>query len=133
MLKTPARSFGNCVRQKVTGDCFSFSPLQDDVAGCFEYYADLAEKLDLEQDAPFEVPMEQFKCSTRKEPLGVVGLITPWYSDSHVKRTCWREIYDALGTSLHAQNADRCAERASLSIYRMPPVWPQPKALHLHN
>lgn len=55
---------------------FSFG--QDDVAGCFEYYADLAEKLDKEQDAPFEVPMEQFKCSTRKEPLGVVGLITPW-------------------------------------------------------
>jgi len=52
------------------------------VAGCFEYYADLAEKLDLEQDALLEVPMEQFKCSTRKEPLGIVGLITPWYSTS---------------------------------------------------
>jgi betaine-aldehyde dehydrogenase len=50
----------------------------DDVSGCFEYYADLAEKLDERQDAPLELPMEQFKCNIRREAMGVVGLITPW-------------------------------------------------------
>ncbi|GJP32329.1 hypothetical protein CLOM_g16910 [Closterium sp. NIES-68] len=50
----------------------------DDVAGCFEYYAGLAEQLDAEQGAPLQVPMEQFACRIRKEPIGVVGLITPW-------------------------------------------------------
>ncbi|KAG0562283.1 hypothetical protein KC19_9G133600 [Ceratodon purpureus] len=50
----------------------------DDVSGCFEYYADLAEKLDERQYAPLELPMEQFKCNILREPIGVVGLITPW-------------------------------------------------------
>eukprot|EP00899_Mesostigma_viride_P002931 jgi/Mesvir1/12639/Mv02194-RA.2 len=50
----------------------------DDVAGCFEYYAGLAEKLDGAQDAPLELPMDAFKCHIRKEPVGVVALITPW-------------------------------------------------------
>ncbi|KAF0899264.1 hypothetical protein E2562_015920 [Oryza meyeriana var. granulata] len=50
----------------------------DDVAGCFEYFADLAESLDKKQNAPVSLPMENFKCYLRKEPIGVVGLITPW-------------------------------------------------------
>lgn len=50
----------------------------DDVAGCFEFYAGLAEELDRQQDAPLELPMDTFKCRIRKEALGVVGLITPW-------------------------------------------------------
>ena len=49
------------------------------MSGCFEYYADLAEKLDERQYAPLELPMEQFKCNVLREPVGVVGLITPWY------------------------------------------------------
>lgn len=53
--------------------------LQDDVAGCFEYYADLAEGLDAKQKAPVSLPMETFRSYVLKEPLGVVGLITPWY------------------------------------------------------
>lgn len=53
--------------------------VQDDVAGCFEYYADLAEGLDAKQKAPVSVPMETFKSYVLKEPIGVVGLITPWY------------------------------------------------------
>ena len=40
------------------------------MAGCYEYYADLAEKLDGEQDTPIEVPMEEFKTVLRREPLG---------------------------------------------------------------
>jgi betaine-aldehyde dehydrogenase len=53
--------------------------VQDDVAGCFEYYADLAEGLDAKQKAPVSLPMETFKSYVLKEPLGVVALITPWY------------------------------------------------------
>lgn len=53
--------------------------VQDDVAGCFEYYADLAEGLDAKQKAPVSVPMDTFKSYVLKEPIGVVGLITPWY------------------------------------------------------
>ncbi|KAL3698345.1 hypothetical protein R1sor_012421 [Riccia sorocarpa] len=48
------------------------------IAGkCFDYYADLAEKLDEKQYSPIEVPMEQFKSSVLRETLGVIGLITP--------------------------------------------------------
>ncbi len=50
----------------------------DDVAGCFEYNADLAEALDGKQNAPIALPMDTFKCHVIKEPIGVVGLITPW-------------------------------------------------------
>ncbi|GAA0141914.1 dehydrogenase [Lithospermum erythrorhizon] len=50
----------------------------DDVAGCFEYYADLAEGLDKKQKSPITLPMETFKCHVLREPIGVVGLITPW-------------------------------------------------------
>ncbi|KAI9087557.1 hypothetical protein K1719_030427 [Acacia pycnantha] len=50
----------------------------DDVAGCFEYYADLAEGLDAKQKAPVSLPMDTFKSYVLQEPIGVVGLITPW-------------------------------------------------------
>ncbi|XP_054820592.1 aminoaldehyde dehydrogenase 2, peroxisomal [Prosopis cineraria] len=50
----------------------------DDVAGCFEYYADLAEGLDAKQKAPVSLPMDTFKSYVLLEPIGVVGLITPW-------------------------------------------------------
>ncbi|MED6170609.1 Aminoaldehyde dehydrogenase 2, peroxisomal [Stylosanthes scabra] len=50
----------------------------DDVAGCFEFYADLAEKLDSKQKEPVSLPMETFKSYVLREPIGVVGLITPW-------------------------------------------------------
>ncbi|KAL3686009.1 hypothetical protein R1sor_004031 [Riccia sorocarpa] len=50
----------------------------DDVSGYFDYYANLAEKLNEKQYSPIEVPMEQFKSSVLREALGVIGLITPW-------------------------------------------------------
>ncbi|PKU69953.1 Betaine aldehyde dehydrogenase 1, chloroplastic [Dendrobium catenatum] len=50
----------------------------DDVASCFEYYADLAESLDGKQRTPVSVPLQTFKSYVIKEPIGVVGLITPW-------------------------------------------------------
>lgn len=51
---------------------------QDDVASCFEYYADLAEKLDKRQGESLQLPMAEFKGAIRREPMGVVALITPW-------------------------------------------------------
>lgn len=50
----------------------------DDVAGCFEYYADQAEALDAKQKSPIALPMDTFKCHVLKQPIGVVALITPW-------------------------------------------------------
>ncbi|KVH98878.1 Aldehyde dehydrogenase, conserved site-containing protein [Cynara cardunculus var. scolymus] len=50
----------------------------DDVAGCFEYNADLAEELDRKQNASVALPLDTFKCHIIREPIGVVGLITPW-------------------------------------------------------
>lgn len=51
---------------------------QDDVAGCFDYYAGLAEQLDARQYSPIDVGMDEFSVKVRREPLGVVALITPW-------------------------------------------------------
>ncbi|KAJ9683562.1 hypothetical protein PVL29_019226 [Vitis rotundifolia] len=48
------------------------------VAGCFKYYAELAEALDAKQRIPISIPMESFKTHVLKEPVGVVALITPW-------------------------------------------------------
>ena len=45
---------------------------QDDVASCFSYYADLAEKLDGRQWQPVELGEDGFKSAIRREPLGVV-------------------------------------------------------------
>ncbi|KAI8466083.1 MAG: betaine aldehyde dehydrogenase [Monoraphidium minutum] len=50
----------------------------DDVASCFDYYAGLAEKLDERQGTPIDVGMAEFSVKVRREPLGVVGLVTPW-------------------------------------------------------
>uniref|UniRef100_M8C5I2 betaine-aldehyde dehydrogenase n=1 Tax=Aegilops tauschii TaxID=37682 RepID=M8C5I2_AEGTA len=49
----------------------------DDVAGCFEFFAGHAEALDKRQNAAVALP-ENFKCHLKKEPIGVVALITPW-------------------------------------------------------
>lgn len=46
------------------------------MAGCFEYYADLAEKQDKHLETPVELPMVEFKSVIRHEPLGPVGLIS---------------------------------------------------------
>nr|ACM67311.1 betaine aldehyde dehydrogenase [Spinacia oleracea] len=50
----------------------------DDVASCFEYFAGQAEALDGKQKAPVTLPMERFKSHVLRQPLGVVGLISPW-------------------------------------------------------
>ncbi|BBH03859.1 aldehyde dehydrogenase 10A8 [Prunus dulcis] len=54
----------------------------DDVAGCFEYYADLAEGLDAQQKASISLPMEQFKSHVLKEPIGELPSVNGYMESS---------------------------------------------------
>ncbi|MGX6998733.1 aldehyde dehydrogenase family protein [Caballeronia sp. KNU42] len=49
-----------------------------DVAGCFEFYAGLAEQLDGNAERPVALPDERFSSVARKEPVGVAAAIIPW-------------------------------------------------------
>ncbi|ALT77135.1 aldehyde dehydrogenase family protein [Paucibacter sp. KCTC 42545] len=49
-----------------------------DAAFCFDFYADMAEQIEAEGEAAVDVGDARFACRVRKEPLGVVGAITPW-------------------------------------------------------
>jgi betaine-aldehyde dehydrogenase len=49
-----------------------------DAAGCFEFYADLAEKLDSNAETPITLADDRFTSIARKEPVGVAGAIIPW-------------------------------------------------------
>jgi betaine-aldehyde dehydrogenase len=49
-----------------------------DAAFCFDYYADLAEQIEAEGEPAVDVGDARFACRVRKEPVGVVGAITPW-------------------------------------------------------
>ncbi|MES3708700.1 aldehyde dehydrogenase family protein [Pseudomonas putida] len=49
-----------------------------DAAGCFDYYADLAEKSDRSQCQPIELSDQRFTSWVEREPVGVVGAIIPW-------------------------------------------------------
>jgi len=68
-----------CLYVFVVINLINFLSVQDSVAQCFRYYAELAEALDRNQNVPISIPMETFKSYVLKEPIGVVGLITPWY------------------------------------------------------
>lgn len=50
----------------------------DDVIATFNYYADLAQASDGQQNRAVELPVEDFSAQLRREPCGVVGLIVPW-------------------------------------------------------
>jgi betaine-aldehyde dehydrogenase len=50
----------------------------DDVIGTFNYYADLAQASDGQQNRAVELPSEDFTARLRRDPCGVVGLIVPW-------------------------------------------------------
>lgn len=50
----------------------------DDTAGCFEYYAELAEELDGRQGTEVRLPDHRFSSRTYLEPVGPAGLIIPW-------------------------------------------------------
>jgi betaine-aldehyde dehydrogenase len=51
-----------------------------DAAFCFDYYADMAEQAEAEDKGGTAVDVgdARFSCRVRKEPVGVVGAITPW-------------------------------------------------------
>jgi betaine-aldehyde dehydrogenase len=49
-----------------------------DAAATYDYYAGLAQQLDAQQDAPVSLAAEGYGSWTRREPVGVVGLIVPW-------------------------------------------------------
>ncbi|MFK8397791.1 aldehyde dehydrogenase family protein [Pseudomonas sp. BGr12] len=49
-----------------------------DTAGCFDFYADLAEKLDTNQEQSIALADDRFSAIARKEPIGVAGAIIPW-------------------------------------------------------
>lgn len=49
-----------------------------DTAYCFDFYADLAEKLDEEREQGVALSDDRFSSVARKEPVGVCGAIIPW-------------------------------------------------------
>lgn len=49
-----------------------------DAAGCFEFYANLAETLDDEKDQNIQLSDDRFSCVATKEPVGVACAIIPW-------------------------------------------------------
>jgi betaine-aldehyde dehydrogenase len=49
-----------------------------DAAGCFEYYAELAEELDRSGSQEIALPDARFSSRVVREPVGVVGAIIPW-------------------------------------------------------
>lgn len=50
----------------------------DDVSGCLEYYAGLAEALDKRQSSAVDVGDADFGAVIQYDPVGVVAAITPW-------------------------------------------------------
>jgi betaine-aldehyde dehydrogenase len=49
-----------------------------DAAGCFDYYAGLAEQLDENPEETIELSDGRFRSKAVKEPIGVAGAIIPW-------------------------------------------------------
>ena len=49
-----------------------------DTAGCFDFYANLAEELDRFREKDVALADERFSSLARKEPIGVAGAIVPW-------------------------------------------------------
>lgn len=50
----------------------------EDTAGCFHFYADLAERLDNNPEQEIKRPLDSFSSKAVKEPVGVAGAIIPW-------------------------------------------------------
>ncbi|MBY4611340.1 aldehyde dehydrogenase family protein [Rhizobium sp. 9T] len=49
-----------------------------DAAGCFDFYAGLAEQLDNNPEETIALPDQRFTSKAVREPLGVAGAIIPW-------------------------------------------------------
>jgi len=49
-----------------------------DAAGCFDFYAGLAEQIDNNPEEPIALTDDRFTSKAVKEPIGVAGAIIPW-------------------------------------------------------
>lgn len=49
-----------------------------DAAGCFDFYADMAESFDGRRVEPVALSDTRFTCKVAREPLGVAGAVIPW-------------------------------------------------------
>ncbi|UUW72220.1 aldehyde dehydrogenase family protein [Pseudomonas oryzihabitans] len=49
-----------------------------DAAGCFDFYADQAERLDRDRERAITLSDARFSAVARQEPIGVAGAIIPW-------------------------------------------------------
>jgi betaine-aldehyde dehydrogenase len=49
-----------------------------DAAGCFDFYAGLAEQFDNKLEEPIALADARFTSKAVKEPIGIVGAIIPW-------------------------------------------------------
>ena len=50
----------------------------EDTAGCFSFYANLAEELDENPEEPITLAEPRFSSKVVREPIGVAGAIIPW-------------------------------------------------------
>ncbi|KFF50341.1 aldehyde dehydrogenase [Gammaproteobacteria bacterium MFB021] len=50
----------------------------EDTAGCFDFYADMADNFDATREKPVALGDESFSSVARQEPVGVAGAIIPW-------------------------------------------------------
>ncbi|PPJ45736.1 aldehyde dehydrogenase [Rhizobium sp. KAs_5_22] len=50
----------------------------EDTAGCFSFYANLAEELDENPEEPIALSEPRFSSKVVREPIGVAGAIIPW-------------------------------------------------------
>lgn len=50
----------------------------EDTAGCFSFYANLAEELDANPEEPIALAEPRFSSKVVREPIGVAGAIIPW-------------------------------------------------------
>ena len=84
----------------------------EDASACFEYFAGLAEAQTLEEEVA--LPEPGFRGRVRREPLGVVGLITPW--NYPLLMACWK-VAPALAAGCSV--VLKPSEHASLSCLEL--------------
>ena len=94
-----------------------------DAAGCFEFYANLAESLDENSEETIELSDDRFSCVATKEPVGVACAIIPWNYPllmaawkvaPALAAGCTMILKPAEATSLTAIELGRIAERVGL-------------------
>ncbi|KAL5078114.1 hypothetical protein RYX36_017098 [Vicia faba] len=88
----------------------------DDVVGCFEFYADLAEKLDARQKTPVSLPMDTFKSHVLRKPIP---------EETTKRYSIIESLFDSEDSFLYL-SCDIVAERMEFSIQQHPSPLPEP-------